>query len=185
LEKERKQQILKAAAKRFSRHGLNKTTLDEIARDLRIGKATIYHYFDTKEELFFKTIEWEIELYIEDLKTFFDNEQLSLKEKLQEYFMSKNSIFSKYKLIYEVLFYTMKEEVFEKEISLVKILFEKETEFLKQYLPGKKEIQTESAQILVIRSWGEMFSLKILSAIDPDNIIPKQNLLQYIETFCS
>lgn len=183
LEKERKQQILKAAAKRFSRHGLNKTTLEEIARDLRIGKATIYHYFDTKEELFFQTIEWEIDLYIDDLKIFFNNETLSLKEKLLEYFTSKKTIFSKYKLIYEVLFYTMKEEVFEKEVSLVKILFEKETEFLKQYLPGKKETQTESAQILVIRGWGEMFSSKILSSIDPSKVIPNDNLLQYIEPF--
>lgn len=185
MEKERKQQILKAAAKRFSRHGLNKTTLNEIARDLRIGKATIYHYFDTKEDLFYKTIDWEIEQYIEDMQIFFNNEQLSLKEKLKEYFTFKYSVFSKYKLIYEVLFYTMKDEVFEKEILLVKILFDKETEFLKQYLPGKKEIQTESAQILVIRSWGEIFSSKILSAIDPDNIIPKENLLHYIESFNS
>ena len=40
---DRKNQIIKAAAKRFARHGLNKTTLDEVARDIRIGKATIYH----------------------------------------------------------------------------------------------------------------------------------------------
>jgi len=39
---ERKIQIIKAAAKRFARHGLNKTTLDEVARDIRIGKATIF-----------------------------------------------------------------------------------------------------------------------------------------------
>jgi len=183
LEKERKQQILKAAVKRFSRHGLNKTTLDEIARDLRIGKATIYHYFNTKEELFFKAIEWEFEIYLDDLKTIFNNDQLSLKDKLIEYFISKNSIFPKYKLIYEVLFYTLKEEVFEKEISLVKILYEKEVEFLKLYLPGKKEIQAETANILVLKSWGEMFSSKISSVILPDKAIPRENLLQYIESF--
>ena len=94
MEKERKQQILKAAVKRFSRHGLNKTTLDEIARDLRIGKATIYHYFNTKEELFFKAIEWEFEIYLDDLKTIFNNDQLSLKDKLIEYFISKTPRYS-------------------------------------------------------------------------------------------
>ncbi len=182
MEKERKQQILKAAAKRFSRHGPNKTTLDEIARDLRIGKATIYHYFDTKEELFFKTIEWEIELFIEDLKIIFNNEQLSLKEKLVEYFAFKTTVFTKYKLIYEVLFYSMKEEVFEKEISLVKILLEKETEFLKQYLHGKKETQSETAQILVTRSWGEMITSKILLAINPEKGIPKESIITYIDS---
>ena len=55
-DKDRKIQILKAAVKRFAKHGLNKTTLDEIARDLRIGKATIYNYFESKEELFYETI---------------------------------------------------------------------------------------------------------------------------------
>ncbi len=48
---DRKIQIIKAAAKRFARHGLNKTTLDEVARDIRIGKATIYHYFTSKDDL--------------------------------------------------------------------------------------------------------------------------------------
>ncbi len=53
---ERKIQIIKAAAKRFARHGLNKTTLDEVARDIRIGKATIYHYFTSKDDLYFATL---------------------------------------------------------------------------------------------------------------------------------
>jgi AcrR family transcriptional regulator len=183
LEKERKQNILKAAEKRFSRHGLNKTTLNEIARDLRIGKATIYHYFTTKEDLFFQTIEWEIDLYLEELKVVFSNEQYSLKEQLVEYFNLKASAYSKYKLLYEILFCSMKEEVSEKEALLVKVLFDKETEFIKQYIPGKKEQQNETAYILVLRSWGEMFSYKIKAATDPEKILGKENLIKYIESY--
>jgi AcrR family transcriptional regulator len=183
LEKERKQNILKAAEKRFSRHGLNKTTLNEIARDLRIGKATIYHYFTTKEDLFFKTIEWEIDLYLEDLKVVFNNGPLSLKEQLVEYFNLKASAYSKYKLIYEILFCTMKEEVSEKEAQLVKLLFDRETEFIKQFLPGKKEQQNETSYTLVLRSWGEMFSNKIKAATDPEKNSSKENLIKYIESF--
>ncbi|MCK7524579.1 MAG: TetR/AcrR family transcriptional regulator [Ignavibacteriales bacterium] len=67
---ERKIQIIKAAAKRFARHGLAKTTLDEVARDIRIGKATIYHYFTSKDDLYFATLKWECELFIEQVKTF-------------------------------------------------------------------------------------------------------------------
>jgi AcrR family transcriptional regulator len=182
LEKERKQNILKAAEKRFSRHGLNKTTLNEIARDLRIGKATIYHYFTTKEDLFYQTIEWEIDLYLEELKGIFNNEHLTLKEQLVEYFNLKSNIFGKYKLIYEILFYTMKEEVSEKEAMLVKILFDKETGFIKQYIPGKKEQQNETAYMLVLRSWGEMFSNKIKTVSDPERILTKENLIRYIDS---
>ena len=183
MEKERKQNILKAAEKRFSRHGLNKTTLNEIARDLRIGKATIYHYFTTKEDLFFKTIEWEIDLYIEELKSIFSSEQTSIKEKLGEYFNLKSSLYSKYKLIYEVLFCTMKEEVSEREALLVKMLFDKEIEFLKQYLPGKKEQQNEAAYIFALSSWGEMFGNKIKAAISPDKNFSKDYLTRFIESY--
>jgi TetR/AcrR family transcriptional regulator len=183
LEKERKQNILKAAEKRFSRHGLNKTTLNEIARDLRIGKATIYHYFTTKEDLFYQTIGWQIDAYIDELRTIFLNDQLPVIEKIFEYFNLKSSAYLKYKLIYEILYYTMKEEVSEKEAQLVKVLFDKETEFIKQYLPGKKEQQNESAYTLVLRSWGEMFSNKIKSATDPEKILPREELIKYIESF--
>lgn len=182
MEKERKQNILKAAEKRFSRHGLNKTTLNEIARDLRIGKATIYHYFTTKEDLYFKTIEWEIDLYIEELKPIFNNEQLSIREKFIEYFNLKSAAYSKYKLIYEILFCTMKEEVSEKESLLVKVLFDKETDFIKQYL-GKKEQLNETAYILVLKSWGEMFSNKIKAAADPEKNHSKEYLTKYIDSF--
>ena len=34
--------------------GSGKTTLEEIARDIRIGKATIYHYFSSKDELYYE-----------------------------------------------------------------------------------------------------------------------------------
>jgi AcrR family transcriptional regulator len=183
LEKERKQNILKAAEKRFSRHGLNKTTLNEIARDLRIGKATIYHYFTTKEDLFYKTIDWQIDLYIDELKPIFLNDQLSINEKLIEYFILKSTVFVKYKLIYEILYYTMKEEISEKEASLVKVLFNKETEFIKQYLPGKKEQQNDSAYALVLSSWGEMFSNKIKTATDPDKPPHKEYLTKFVESF--
>ena len=68
----RKQQIIKAAQRRFVRHGLAKTTLEEIARDLRLGKATIYHYFKSKEEIFYSVLNSEIERYIEEIKSIFE-----------------------------------------------------------------------------------------------------------------
>ncbi|MDR3665566.1 MAG: TetR/AcrR family transcriptional regulator [Ignavibacteriaceae bacterium] len=183
MEKERKQNILKTAEKRFSRHGFNKTTLNEIARDLRIGKTTIYHYFDTKEELFYKTIEWQIDLYIDELRAIFVNDQQSMNERLAEYFNFKTTIYLKFKLIYEILFYTMKEEVSEKEVLLVRVLFDKEIEFIKQFLPGKKDQLNETAYTIVLRSWGEMFSNKIKSATNPDKILAKDNIIRYISSF--
>ena len=47
-----KEHILDAAQHRFEHYGLAKVTMDEIALDAGIGKASIYYYFPTKESLF-------------------------------------------------------------------------------------------------------------------------------------
>jgi len=56
---QKKQTILEVARKIFSRFGLNKTTMDEIAKAARMGKATLYHYFRDKEQLFYEVIREE------------------------------------------------------------------------------------------------------------------------------
>jgi AcrR family transcriptional regulator len=44
--------ILDAARSKFDRFGFKKTTVDEIAREARISKRTIYEHFKDKEDLF-------------------------------------------------------------------------------------------------------------------------------------
>ena len=102
MEPDRKQQIIKTAIKRFARHGINKTTLDEIARDLRIGKATIYHYFNSKEALFFATLQYDSGLILGEIQNIFDNIETSLKERFTEYLVYKDNIYERYKLIYDL-----------------------------------------------------------------------------------
>ena len=48
---EEKQKILDESTKVFMREGFYKTPMDEIARQLKISKKTIYKYFDSKEIL--------------------------------------------------------------------------------------------------------------------------------------
>jgi len=48
---ERRALILETAASRFEAKGYAGTSVDEIARDLGISKAAVYHYWGSKEEL--------------------------------------------------------------------------------------------------------------------------------------
>ena len=48
----KKVMITNIAQQVFSKYGLIKTTVNEIAKAARIGKATIYHYFNSKEDLY-------------------------------------------------------------------------------------------------------------------------------------
>jgi TetR/AcrR family transcriptional regulator len=57
--------ILDAARKRFAYYGYSKTTMDEIAGDVAMGKASLYYYFPTKESLFRAVIKAEQEEFIE------------------------------------------------------------------------------------------------------------------------
>ena len=56
---DKRKTILKVSMDQFSRFGLVKTTVDEIAKLARIGKGTIYHYFKSKEDIFAEVIQKE------------------------------------------------------------------------------------------------------------------------------
>ncbi len=51
--------ILKAAQKRLGIYGYDKTTMQEIATDIAMSKASLYYYFPDKESLFRAVIENE------------------------------------------------------------------------------------------------------------------------------
>lgn len=62
------QALLDAGLERFSRAGLLKTTIAELARDAGIGKGSFYKYFDSKEALFFAVQEREEGLFDTELR---------------------------------------------------------------------------------------------------------------------
>jgi len=162
VEKEKKLQIIKAAIKRFWKHGLKKTTLEEIARDLRIGKASIYHYFKSKDELYQETISWETSLFFNEVKTIFQNTEIQLNEKLIQYFNYKESIHNNYKLIYELLLNILNERSHEQEIKLLKNILSGEEEILKNAISSIKEskdgnVSEALINFLVSQSWGLVF----------------------------
>ena len=71
--RDKKRMILDIATGIFSRYGYAKTSLDEIARQARIAKGTVYYYFPNKEELF-------ISVVTEQAKGFIETMQSRLKE---------------------------------------------------------------------------------------------------------
>jgi AcrR family transcriptional regulator len=79
----RRNAILDAAEKRFAREGFHVTTLEEVAADVEISKATIYLYFKNKEELFFSILEEKFDQYIQSIGKRLDG-VLTLKEAITE-----------------------------------------------------------------------------------------------------
>jgi len=182
MSNERKTQIIKAAAKRFARHGLNKTTLDEVARDIRIGKATIYHYFQSKDDLFYETLKWEIEIYLENIKTIFNNESIDYKDRLIEYFNLKEAIQTNYKLIYDLIVQVLSEQNTEQELPILKHLLDKEEDLLKKLLSAalREKMMKVSPLVpayVVDYSWGMVLGNKIWTTVNPDKTVHKKEFI--------
>jgi AcrR family transcriptional regulator len=76
--------LVQAARQVFARYGYKKTVLDDISREARKGKSTIYYYFKSKDEIFKAVIDAESEIRTKAI-----NEQVRLiddpQQKLKTY----------------------------------------------------------------------------------------------------
>jgi AcrR family transcriptional regulator len=63
----RESEISLAAQKRFGTYGFEKTTMQEIAQDLGISKASLYYYYPDKESLYKAVVEKETEYFLAQL----------------------------------------------------------------------------------------------------------------------
>jgi AcrR family transcriptional regulator len=191
LAKVRKNQIIRAAAKRFARHGLGKTTLDEIARDVRIGKATIYHYFPSKEDLFYETLSWETAQYIIDIKAIFNNEGIAIGARLLEYFSYKESIEQNFKLLYDLMLQLFVDDSFETDKKILTKLLKHEEEILKLILSSVYSDRIESMNtslppFIVNISWGLVFGSKLNKIVKPERVIAmKEMMFKSLESILS
>lgn len=63
VKEQKKEKIIEMATKVFSRFGMKKSTMDEIAQKIRMGKSTIYHYFESKEEIYLEVVRKEAQTF--------------------------------------------------------------------------------------------------------------------------
>lgn len=188
---DRKNQIIRAAAKRFAKHGLNKTTLDEIARDIRIGKASIYHYFTSKDDLFYETLKWEIEIFLDNIKIIFNSENINYIDRLIEYYILKEGIQTNYKLIYDLLLQVLDDRNTEQESLILKLLLDKEEELLKKLLSTalrEKMIKVSPSipSYVVDFSWGMVLGNKIWAAVNSEKKThQKEFIIKTLESIIS
>ena len=99
----RKEIILKGALESYSKKGLEGMTMDDIAQESSFGKATIYYYFSSKEDIVCALLEmgwkdlWESveEMIVEDI---------SARKKFVKILNQMADIVYKNKSLYEFLF---------------------------------------------------------------------------------
>jgi AcrR family transcriptional regulator len=123
---EKRKELLAKAVTCFTRHGYSKTTLDDVAREAGINKASLYHYFKNKEALFLQVMLEVSAAGIDGLKT--RTQQLKQPEKQVIFYFSErlhyflqivrlNSLNKETLLHLQVLFDAVYQPVKEKEIT--------------------------------------------------------------------
>jgi len=64
----RREDLLVAAARRFVAVGIRRTTMEDIARDAKAGKATLYRHFANKDAVVDALLEREAERFVRELQ---------------------------------------------------------------------------------------------------------------------
>ena len=133
MKEEKKKIITIVAQKIFSKYGFLKTTVDDIARAARIGKASIYHYFRSKEELFEKVVEKEYHLLIKKIE-YAINKESDPKKKIKVYIINRMKYLNELANVYSALkdeyleHYAFTEKIrekhFYKEMEIMKAILE-------------------------------------------------------------
>jgi AcrR family transcriptional regulator len=87
-----REEIINSAGEIFSRFGYRKTTVAEIAQRVNKAKSSIFHYFNSKEEIFLAVLRKEGRELVRIFNEIIDQEQTP-QLKLRSYFMTKVEAF--------------------------------------------------------------------------------------------
>lgn len=98
-----RKKIVITAAGIFSRHGFRKTSMDEIAKALKIGKSSIYYYFESKESIFEAVVLHEANLLRNDLTTTIKAVESPI-DKMKNYVFVRMKSFEKLSNYYNAIF---------------------------------------------------------------------------------
>lgn len=98
-----RKKVIIAAGQIFSRYGFRKTTMDEIARELKMGKSSIYYYFKSKEEIFEAVVLYEANVLRNELTTAIKSVD-SPVEKVRRYVFVRMKTFEKLANYYNAIF---------------------------------------------------------------------------------
>ncbi len=164
---QKKLDILEYASLRFGKYGVAKTTIDELSKDMRMGKASLYHYFSSKEDLYYQAINFESGRLLAKVKETFNNDSIALPDKLKIYFNLKTDIKKQHRILYNLFNLIINDTANTKEKELAADLINKESGLIKSilsaYHPDDHDIED--------RDFGLFFSLLSFTALYPIELL--------------
>lgn len=98
-----RRKVIVSAGQIFSHYGFKKTTMDEIAKALKMGKSSIYYYFESKEEIFEAVVLFEANILRNELTTAIKSVESPI-DKMKIYVFVRMKAFEKLSNYYNAIF---------------------------------------------------------------------------------
>ena len=98
-----RKKIIITAGQIFSRFGFKKTTMEEVAKALKMGKSSIYYYFNSKEEIFDAVVLYEANILRNELTTAIKSVESPIG-KMEKYVFVRMKSFEKLSNYYNAIF---------------------------------------------------------------------------------
>ncbi|MCT4673040.1 MAG: TetR/AcrR family transcriptional regulator [Prolixibacteraceae bacterium] len=94
--------IVLSARNIFGRFGYRKTTLEDIAKDAKKGKSSLYYYFDSKEELYMEVVKIEAKELAESIMRVL-KEIVDPRERLYRYIYERTIRIGAFSTLHEAI----------------------------------------------------------------------------------
>jgi AcrR family transcriptional regulator len=95
-------QIIKAAQQLYQVHGIEKVTMDDVAREIGKSRSSLYYYYKNKEEILAAAIDTETAEAVKELNQAVDRVH-TLDEKIKVYFITRLKISQKRSVLHELI----------------------------------------------------------------------------------
>lgn len=95
-------QILQAAQQLFQAHGLQKVTMDDVAKAIGKGRSSLYYYYKNKEEILDAVMDNEIRENLEEVARAVAQKS-SAEQKINSFYLTRLKLLEKRKALYSAL----------------------------------------------------------------------------------
>src|SRR5690625_6343800 len=87
---QKKNDIIKAALSLFQKYGVQKVTIDEIAKKAHVSQVTIYNYFESKDNLIYHVFKYYVDDIWEEQKEMLESD-IPFNKKIEKIILDRKS----------------------------------------------------------------------------------------------
>lgn len=186
ISEEKQQRVLNAAMEVFAKHGYKRASTAEIASKAGISKGLLFHYFDTKETLYFYLYDVGVNIIMEEIRSNKDIQTNDFFEKMNATTAAKMQSMRRHPYIYSffVKVYIEEDESIKGELTRrLQALVQNQTLLTDDIdmTPFRKPVDITLLSNMIVNFAVEFLQARLLMAPDTDMNILIHEFQKYLD----